>query len=147
MRRTGLALVLAVLLGADAGAMPKAATPGTASEAFLKADALARAGSFREAVPALLAVIRREPDNADAHTWLGFSYRKLGDLDRSERHYRSALDIEPDNLSALEYYGELFLMRREPDKARELLARLARLCPMGCEERTTLEQSIASFRP
>jgi Flp pilus assembly protein TadD len=144
MRPALLALLtaFAVAVAAEVAAMPKLSAPPTVSAEYLKGEALARDGKFREAIGVLLTVVRTEPANADAHTFLGFSYRKLGEIEPAERHYRAALDIEPDNLGALEYYGELFLQKREPARAQELLDKLVKLCPLGCEERTTLEAAV-----
>ncbi|MFM8768639.1 MAG: hypothetical protein ACKOD9_13050, partial [Rubrivivax sp.] len=52
-------------------------------------------------------------ESADWHNLLGYALRKKTppDLTAAEVHYKRALEIEPKHRLALEYYGELFLMK------------------------------------
>jgi tetratricopeptide (TPR) repeat protein len=87
--------------------------------------------------------------NADLHNLLGFAYRKQAtpNLDKSFEHYRLALDIDPGHLGAHEYIGEAYLLRKQPDKAREHLAALKRLCGgTACEEYQDLAKALAAYR-
>jgi len=36
---------------------------------------------------------------------------------------------------------------KDPDKAEVNLAKLATLCPSGCEEKDDLEKAIAAYKP
>jgi Flp pilus assembly protein TadD len=88
-------------------------------------------------------------DSADLHNLLGYSLRKNSppDLDRAMEHYRKALDRDPNHLGALEYMGEAYLLRRQPDEARNLLESLRRACGGStCEEYQELSRSIQQFR-
>ena len=73
----------------------------------------------------------------------GFAARKSGNWKDGEGYYAKALAIEPDHEEAMEYLGELYLETGRPEKAAELLAKLVRLCPDGCEARSELEEAIA----
>ncbi len=77
-------------------------------------------------------MVRDQPDNADAHNLLGFSTRKLDDLETAKKHYDRALAIDPDHKGALEYLGELYLETGDLENAEALLARLIAACPDGC---------------
>ena len=85
------------------------------------------------------------PDNADAWNFLGFSSRKLNKYDESKNAYRKALKIDPEHLGALEYYGELYLILKQPKKAKDLLERLSNLCKFNCKEMKQLEKAIEIF--
>ena len=85
------------------------------------------------------------PDNADAWNYLGFSSRKLGKYDESEVAYKRALSIDPKHVGALEYYGELHLTLKRPEKAKLLLAELKTLCTMNCKEMKQLEKAIQNY--
>ncbi|MEM8785890.1 MAG: tetratricopeptide repeat protein [Pseudomonadota bacterium] len=100
---------------------------------------------YTRAARVLDRVVDQEPNNADAWNLLGFSLRKSGKLDRAETAYQQALALDPAHRGALEYYGELHLMRGDKAGALALLDRLAKACPEGCEERTELETAIAGF--
>ncbi len=118
---------------------------GIVDEDWDEAEKLINQQRFEFALPFLRAALTRHAGNADLQNLAGFAYRKAGKLEESYRHYAEALRIDPDHRAAREYLGELFLMRNEPDKAREQLAVLARLCPDGCEERAELESAIKNW--
>jgi tetratricopeptide (TPR) repeat protein len=86
----------------------------------------------REDWPAVIAemtkVIERRPWHDNAHSLMGFAYRKLGDYDRSLRFYGKALELNPHNREALEYLGEAYLDLGDTEKAEEVLDRLAAEC-------------------
>ena len=86
--------------------------------------------------------------NADWHNLMGYALRKraVPDLTAAQHHYDTALRIEPDHRAALEYAGELALLKGELARAERHLARLVRLCPNGCEERADLERAVTRFR-
>ena len=98
---------------------------------------------YKSAIKSLNEIIKTNPRNADAYNLLGFSYRKSKDVKRAERNYARALRINPDHKGALEYMGELFLETDRRPKAEELLARLEKLCPNGCEELEDLRGAFA----
>ena len=85
------------------------------------------------------------PKNADAWNYLGFSSRKLGKYEESEVAYKKALSINPDHVGALEYYGELHLTLKRPEKAKDLLAKLKTLCTLNCKEMKQLEAAIKTY--
>ena len=73
-------------------------------------------------------VVERRPWHDEAHTLLGFAWRKLGDYDRSLAAYDKALELNPHNRGALEYLGEAYLELDRPDQARAMLERLETAC-------------------
>lgn len=103
-----------------------------------------KAKDFKSAAADLYAMVDSGVQHADVYNLLGFSLRKSGDRTTGATFYRKALDFDPDHKGALEYQGELFVELGEVDKARANLARLASLCPQGCEEREDLEKAIAA---
>jgi hypothetical protein len=50
------------------------------------------------------------------------------------------------HLGALEYYGELLLLKNNLPGAEALLKRLEKACTAGCEELSDLQKSIAAFK-
>jgi len=139
------AVALALALAVPAAAMPTAPSSAASSD-YLAGEKAVKEGRYQEAVALLTKVVQREPDNADAHNYLGFSLRKLGDLDKAQAHYRTALQLEPNHKAALEYYGELFLQIKDLPRAEEQLARLQRVCPSGCTERAELEKAVKAYK-
>jgi tetratricopeptide (TPR) repeat protein len=101
-----------------------------------------KAKDHEGALADLDALVDKFP-HADVYNLMGFAFRKLGDFTRGLTFYRKALELDPDHRSALEYLGELYVETGELAKAREMLARLEKLCPQGCEEREDLAKAIA----
>src|SRR5271163_1448245 len=147
MMKPWLATVVAIAIAFSlpAAAMPSGA-PTAPSSDYLAGEKAVKEGRYQDAVPLLTKVVQREPDNADAHNYLGFSLRKLGDLDKAQAHYRTALQLQPDHKAALEYYGELFLQIKDLPRAEEQLTHLQRVCPSGCTERAELEKAVKAYK-
>lgn len=103
--------------------------------------ALLKAKNFAQARDQLLR-LKDEFQHADVYNLLGFSLRKTGDYKTALTYYQKALDFDSNHKGALEYLGELFIETKQPQKAREQLAKLIVLCPTGCEERDDLEKSM-----
>ena len=62
-----------------------------------RARMLIRDYNYEKALTYLKRALRRDPDNADVHNLLGYSYRKLDRVDEAFTHYREALRIKPKN--------------------------------------------------
>ena len=54
--------------------------------------------------------------------------------------------VNPSHLSAREYLGEAHLQAGQPDKAREQLMELERLCGRSCDEYRDLTDAIEGTR-
>ncbi|MEM7193973.1 MAG: tetratricopeptide repeat protein [Pseudomonadota bacterium] len=99
---------------------------------------------YERAVSRLKKFTRREKDNADAWNYLGYSYRKTGNLEDSLSAYKKALAIDGEHLGANEYLGELYIMMAQPDDARKQLKKLARICG-NCDQFKKLETVINDY--
>jgi tetratricopeptide (TPR) repeat protein len=101
------------------------------------------AKDFSAAIIELTPLLEASP-SADVYNLMGFSLRKSGDLKNAQTFYSKALDFDRNHKGALEYQGELFLQIGDINRAKANLAKLAELCPTGCEERGDLEKKIKS---
>ena len=54
-------------------------------------------------------------------TLIGYSTRKLGDVDKGIDYYHQALAIDPDYTKARQYLGEAYLQKGDVAKAKEQL--------------------------
>jgi hypothetical protein len=86
--------------------------------------------------------------SADWHNLMGYSLRKKTppDLAAAEKNYQMALEKDPKHRGALEYYGELLLLKNDLAGAEALLQRLEKACYFGCEELRDLKKSVADFK-
>ena len=81
--------------------------------------------------------------SADLHNFLGYAYRKSGNLKSAFKHYGKALEINPDHKGALEYLGEAYIQSGDLMSAEKQLAKLKKICsPIPCEELRELQAAI-----
>src|ERR1700754_111379 len=71
-----------------------------------------KAKDFKAAVAELTPMLATH-QHADVYNLLGFSLRKLGDYKQAATFYQKALDFDPEDRSALEYQGEVFIEMRQ----------------------------------
>jgi Flp pilus assembly protein TadD len=86
--------------------------------------------------------------SADWNNLMGYTLRKQAkpDLDGAQRFYDAALKIDPGHTGALEYSGELALMKGDLATAEARLATLSKLCSMPCEPLDDLKKAIARYK-
>jgi tetratricopeptide (TPR) repeat protein len=118
------------------------APAGTADQAYLDAIGLINEARYVDALDSLEAARFALGPHPDVLTYLGFTYRKMGDYAMAETYYQQALAIAPDHLGATEYYGELKVERGDLAGARQMLARLDALCTFGCPQAEELRRWI-----
>ena len=147
MRAAVLCLSLClVTLAAPAADTPSNMAP--AADALAAPRAAVAAGDWARAIAELRAALQADPANADLHNLLGYSLRKQAspDLAGAFFHYHEALRLNPAHRAAREYLGEAYLQAGQPEKAREQLDALERLCGRDCEEYRELAAAIAGAR-
>ncbi len=124
----------------EAPAPRAAASPLAAAQAHIKAQ---RWG-------AAIAELKRTDlqGNADWNNLMGYAQRKQTppDLVAAQRHYDNALRINPQHQGALEYAGELALMKGDLATAELHLATLTKLCSSPCEPLDDLKQAVAKYK-
>jgi hypothetical protein len=86
--------------------------------------------------------------SADWNNLMGYTHRKLSppDLASAERYYDEALRIDAQHRGALQYSGELYLLRGDLAKAEQRLASLDKSCMLPCREFTDLKNAVQSFK-
>jgi len=138
---------LLVALGAQA-----ADTPAPAPAPARQADPLAAARGHIQAQrwDAALAELRKlnNTGSADWNNLMGYALRKQAkpDLDGAQRHYDAALKIDPNHTGALEYSGELALMKGDLATAEARLATLSKVCSTPCEPLDDLKKAVARYK-
>lgn len=112
--------------------------------AYLDAVRLINLERYAEAIAQLRDAHQVYGPHPDVLTYLGFAYRKSGDLERAVAYYDMALTVAPDHLNANEYLGEYYVERGNMPAARAQLAKLEQLCAFGCAQLDELQQWIAA---
>jgi Flp pilus assembly protein TadD len=100
-----------------------------------------------KAIEILSKLVQAEPNNADAHNFLGYAYRKKGIFEASFNHYNEALKLNPRHRHAHEYIGEAYLLTDNLAKAEQHLAELRKICtPIPCEEYRELSRAVDAYK-
>ncbi|MDC1118813.1 tetratricopeptide repeat protein [Alphaproteobacteria bacterium] len=142
-------IIMMSLLGAQAFAAggddyaPTAAKPA----AYNKALVLIKDNNYDKAIVKLKEAEAAAKKDADIQNLLGFAHRKSGKLDEAATYYKSALALDPKHKGALEYQGELFLMRGDKVSAEKNLQKLDKICWLGCSELDDLRTAIRNYKP
>lgn len=146
-RLTLIAIALVAACGASVAAdTPEPSPPPRATDALASARQHVQAQRWPQALAELRKV--NATGSADWNNLMGFALRKQTppDLDGAQRHYDAALKIDPRHQGALEYSGELALMKGDLPTAEARLAALAKLCSSPCEALDDLTKSIARYK-
>jgi tetratricopeptide (TPR) repeat protein len=123
--------------------------PAAADPQYSQGVAEIEAGHFAQAVTLLESYVAQSPAHArdaDAQNWLGYAYRKSGNLDAAFLHYDKALAIDPKHRGAHEYMGEAYLMTGNLAQAEEHLKALDKLCFTPCTEYSLLKRAVATWK-
>ena len=147
---TAAALSLLILAGPEVHAMGSDPAPAphanTVEKDFNAGKAAIQAGQYDKGIEMMRKVVAADPKNADAYNYLGFAYRKKGDVKAAGSSYETALKLNANHKGALEYQGELFLKTNKMEEAMKNRARLQVLCPTGCTELRELDRAIADHK-
>jgi Flp pilus assembly protein TadD len=119
-----------------------AAAPSEPASPLAEARKLIAQNRWRDAIAELQRVNQQQ--SADWQNLMGYSHRKAKtpDLEAAQRHYDEALRLDPKHRGALEYSGELFLMKNDVASAKQRLEQLEALCGKRCFEYAELEVAI-----
>jgi Flp pilus assembly protein TadD len=149
LRRPVAAALLAALLASAAPFAVRAADsspPAVAADPLKDVRAQLAAKRWSAAIEELQRV--NAPDSADWNNLMGYAMRKrkTPDYEAAERYYNEALRIDPTHRGALEYSGELYLMKGDLPKAEARLATLDKVCTFSCQEYRELKKAVAAYK-
>ena len=96
---------------------------------------------YKKAIEYLTVANKEKPKDPDTLNYLGYASRKIGNLEIAEKYYLEGLALDPKHIGINEYLGELYIITKRIDKAKE---RLEILKNCNCEEfeelKTLIEQ-------
>lgn len=103
---------------------------------------LARGGAYKKALSYLRSADQNDPR---VMTYIGFSLRKLGDIDEAQGYYAKALNLDPNYNVARAYLGEAHLSQGNLVAAEQELNEIANRCGVHCAEHIDLADHIAAY--
>jgi Flp pilus assembly protein TadD len=153
MKREAAALAASLLIAASslvplALAEPYEDTPDAAARDpdYAAGKAAIEKKNWAEALKRLQVALKRDPDSADLHNYLGFSHRNLKQMDLAFKHYKRSIELNPRHRGAHEYIGEAYLMVNDLPNAEKHLAMLRSICLLQCEELGDLEKAVVAYK-
>jgi Flp pilus assembly protein TadD len=151
MKRTATAILAAFALcisAETAVAEPYEDTPDAAARDpdYAAGKAAMEKKNWGEAVKRFHQAALRDPNSADLHNYLGYSYRNLREMDLAFKHYKRSIELNPRHRGAHEYIGEAYLLVNDLPSAEKHLALLRSICLLQCEELADLEKAIAAYK-
>ena len=94
---------------------------------------------YKKAIEYLTLANKEKPEDPDTLNYLGYASRKIGNLEIAEKYYLEGLTLDPKHIGINEYLGELYIITKRIDKAKE---RLKILKNCNCEEFEELKALI-----
>ena len=97
---------------------------------------------YKQSIELLKKEIKKDKLNADLYNYLGYAYRKNGNLVLSIKNYKEALNLNPNHSEAHNYIGIAYLKIGQIYKAKKHLKILEGLCEAKCKEYKSLEAQL-----
>lgn len=145
MRAVILFLGMFVLFVSPAAAEKE--IPFREDSGLTKAEYLLSAGQFSAALDTAGDVLKRHPANADAYTYRGYAYYRLGDNANASKNFHTALTLNPAHLGANKYVASMYLDAGDVPRALEQLQVIRMTCGrLDCEELNALEHEIDEYQ-
>ena len=101
---------------------------------YLAAGDLVLEARYADVLPLLFRI--KDRNNPQVLNLIGYSTRKLGDIDKGIDYYHQALAI------ARQYLGEAYLLKDDVGKAKEQLMEIAQRCGGPCDDYELLVKAI-----
>ena len=95
---------------------------------------------FEDVIKFLNLANKEDPNNPEILNYLGFSLRKVGDIQMAEIYYLQGLEINPEHVVINESLGELYIQTNRMSKAKERLKILEKCKCKEFEDLKTLIQ-------
>jgi Tfp pilus assembly protein PilF len=106
-------------------------------------EALLAQGKTQAATDSFEAALAADPRNQRAYLGLARAAEAEGLPGKAVRFYREALEIDPNDLAALELQGMALVQRGAKARAETNLERLKQLCSTACPQADRLAAAIA----
>jgi len=111
---------------------------------YIQARAFVEDKNYAEALELLQRI--KNQNQPKVLNYIGFSTRKLGDVDKGITFYKKALALDPNYNIAREYLGEGYLQKGDLKSAKQQLAEISKRCGTSCEAYEDLAEEIAKYQ-
>lgn len=125
----------------------KAEVPFREDSGLITAEYYLATGKYAQALDVVAGVLARHPSSADAYTYRGFAYERLGDYKKAKTAYARALEVDPTHLGANRYLAGLYLKEEDLARAMDQLQVIRMVCgDVACQELDELQADINRYK-
>ena len=141
-------LVLPAFAEAPAPDVPKKAeVPFREDSGLITSEYYLATGKYAQALEVVAGVLARHPECADAYTYRGFAYEKLGDVKKAKEAYGKAIEINPTHLGANRYLAGLYLKEGDLARSMDILQVIRMTCgDVACQELDELQADLNHYK-
>ena len=104
-----------------------------------------QSGDFERAAASAKRAIKKDPNNAEAHSLLGGIAEQLGELEQAAGHYGDALQVDASHFKSLYSLGVLYFNVGHPAQAVDLLSRAVVSNPKFTDAKWALARAYSSL--
>jgi Tfp pilus assembly protein PilF len=142
------ALALPAIAAEPAPEAPKKAeVPFREDSGLITAEYYLATGKYAQALDVIGGVLARHPGSADAYTYRGFAYERLGEVKKAHESYKRALDLDPQHLGANRYLAGMYLKDGDLARAMDVLQVIRMTCgDVACQELDELQAEINRYK-
>jgi tetratricopeptide (TPR) repeat protein len=142
------AMTLLTVSTAVQGQRPDTAIDARSLALVAKGKAAQAAGALDAAIDSFESALAVDPRNREAFIGLGEISRKRDLPGKAIRYYREALELQPDDVAALQEQGEAMVQQGAVERAKGNLTKLRAICAKrNCPEIAQLSAVIAKGPP
>ena len=109
------------------------------------ADAYRKSGDTAKAIEILEKGLEQFPRYASGRVILGKCFYDTGATERAKAEFRRVLELDPENMVALKYLGDIMLAEERRPEAAECYRRLLAVDPTNAEVTRSLKEMEDSF--
>lgn len=121
--------------------------PPRSDSGLTKAEGQIAEGKYVQALETLGGVLKRRPADADALSYIGYAWYRLGETQKATQYINQALQIDPQHLGANKLKADMFLDAGDQSRALEQLQVIRMVCGgLDCAELDTLQSELNKSR-
>lgn len=109
-----------------------------------RAVALEQSGKPDQAIALLRSLLKRDPQSADAHNWLGVAYLQKNQLTEAAAEFREAVKLKPDYVRAYNNLGSTLAQGGDYAKGIQALETGLKYAPADLQLRINLGMALRS---
>ena len=110
----------------------------------MQGEFLLNQGNYALAVLEFQDALNFDPNASTIHISIADAYRRLGRANHAENHLKIAIDLDPDDFSAREMLGHIYIINRNYSAAKGVFLTLSKMDSLN-DSYITILADLAKF--